>query len=142
MTLRDCWPEAVILTHLSSSDGWLCTGKAQAPGKACWTKVCVHRRMDSIIATSSQPHPDQPPLSFEAPYAQGIMAQYVICMRKFFITFWRNPECAYPLHAPCSVADVGHAELLSCTAHCKQLQWKCPSMYKAIFSHRDQASCA
>ena len=59
----------------------------------------VHRRMDSIIAASSQPHPDQPPLSFEAPYAQGIVAQYVICVRKFFITFWRNPECAPALQA-------------------------------------------
>ena len=81
---------------------------------------CVHRRMDSIIATSSQPHPDQPPLSFEAPYAQGIVAQYVICVRKFFITFWRNPEYAHPLLW--AGFGAGHAELLSCTAHCNLFQ--------------------
>ena len=48
--------------------------------------------MDDIIAEASQPHPDRPPLHFDSPFARGLVSQYVTCVRKFFITFWRNPE--------------------------------------------------
>ena len=50
------------------------------------------RRMDAIIERSSQPKPDQPPLQFSSQHARGVFSQYLICLRKFFITFWRNPE--------------------------------------------------
>ena len=54
--------------------------------------VLEHRRMDAIIEQSSQPDPTRPPLQFHSQHARGPMSQYVICLRKFFITFWRNPE--------------------------------------------------
>lgn len=48
--------------------------------------------MESIIARHEQPDPNVPPLAFETVYARSTWEQYLICCRKFNITYWRTPE--------------------------------------------------
>ncbi|KAK9788281.1 hypothetical protein WJX73_004447 [Symbiochloris irregularis] len=45
-----------------------------------------------IIAQHEQPSPDVPALSFDTVYARSWWEQYLICCRKFNITYWRTPE--------------------------------------------------
>ena len=48
--------------------------------------------MNDTIAKAEVPDPNVPPLEFETLYARSTWEQYLICCRKFNITYWRTPE--------------------------------------------------
>ena len=48
--------------------------------------------MEDIIVRHEIPDEKVPPLAFDTVYARSTWEQYLICCRKFNITYWRTPE--------------------------------------------------
>ena len=48
--------------------------------------------MEEMIQQGSQPDPEVPPLRFDTVYARSNLQQYLICLWKFNITYWRTPN--------------------------------------------------
>jgi len=49
------------------------------------------RRQQVVIEEVSRPDPEVPALHFDTKYPCSAQRQYLICLKKFFITFWRTP---------------------------------------------------
>ena len=50
------------------------------------------RVMDNIIARACEPEASAPLPKFDTRFARSFMEQYLLCCRKFYTLYWRNPE--------------------------------------------------